>query len=133
MVFNGKWLPPSAAAAVMQLLQANRRAAAPSGLISYWVASLNAAQACLYAAQRSAPPGPADAVFSITSMQFSSIPVHEHLSLLPCLLQVCLVGSNTFSAFGAQGTAEYVAMRHFPHLEACCQYLREVEGKRITG
>ena len=48
-------------------------------------------------------------------------------------LQVCLVGSRQFNAFGSQGTVDYVPMRHFATLEACVQHLKEVEGCTIIG
>ena len=43
-------------------------------------------------------------------------------------LQVCLCGSRQFTSYGSHGAGDYVAIRHFPSLPACCEHLKRVEG-----
>jgi hypothetical protein len=38
------------------------------------------------------------------------------------------VGSRQFNSFGSHAAAEYVKLIHFPTLEACCCYLKDVAG-----
>lgn len=44
-------------------------------------------------------------------------------------LQMCLVGSRHYSAFGAQGAESYVNFAHFNTLEDCCRHLKDKAGK----
>jgi hypothetical protein len=42
--------------------------------------------------------------------------------------QVCLVGSRQFNTFGSHGASDFVPLRHFPTIEACCEWLRTENG-----
>eukprot|EP00877_Chromochloris_zofingiensis_P001942 jgi/Chrzof1/11749/Cz06g08090.t1 len=48
-------------------------------------------------------------------------------------VQVCLVGSRQFNTFGSHGSVDYVSMRYFPTIEACCSYLKDTQGCTILG